>query len=180
MPNPSTQSTDCVTGAVRYTVTDCTLGRLLLAATDRGVCAVFLGDAEDALEAELRQRFPGVAPCRDDAALADRADRVRGYLAGAPGDLDLPIDAAGTPFQAQVWEQLRRIPAGQTQTYRQVAEALGRPTAARAVARACATNPVCVLIPCHRVVRGDGSLSGYRWGPARKRELLRRENAVLA
>lgn len=163
---------------IRCTVGDSVFGRLLLAASERGVCAVFLGDDDATLEGELRRRFPLVAQVRDDAALADWAGRLRDHLGGACGELDLPLDPGGTPFQTRVWDCLRCIPAGETRTYRQVAEALGCPDAARAVARACAANPVCVLIPCHRVIRGDGSLSGYRWGPARKRELLRREQAV--
>jgi AraC family transcriptional regulator of adaptative response/methylated-DNA-[protein]-cysteine methyltransferase len=160
--------------AIRYTLTDCPLGRLLLAGTDRGVCAVYLGDADAPLEAELQREFPAAARARDDEGLSEWAEQVCLHLGGQP-HLELPLDVRATAFQWRVWQQLRGIPRGQTRTYREVAEALGQPTAARAVARACATNPVSVVIPCHRVVRGDGGLGGYRWGLARKRKLLENE-----
>ncbi len=160
--------------AIRYTLTDCPLGRLLLAGTERGVCAVYLGDEDDALEAELGREFPAAARSRDDDGLSGWAEAVRSQLEGEP-HAELPLDVRATAFQWRVWQELRRIPRGQTRTYREVAEALGQPTAARAVARACATNPVSVVIPCHRVVRGDGGLGGYRWGLARKMKLLENE-----
>jgi AraC family transcriptional regulator of adaptative response/methylated-DNA-[protein]-cysteine methyltransferase len=160
---------------IHYTLTDCPLGRLLLAGTDRGVCAVYLGDADAYLEGELKLEFPAATLARDDKALAAWAGRVREHLQGDLPHLELPLDVQATAFQWRVWEHLRAIPRGQTRTYRQVAEALGQPTAARAVARACATNPVSVVIPCHRVVRGDGGLGGYRWGLDRKQSLLDRE-----
>ena len=160
--------------AIRFTLTDCPLGRLLLAGTDRGVCAVYFGDEDKLLQAELQREFPAATRSRDDDGLADWAAQVRLMVEGEEPS-DLPLDVRATAFQWRVWEQLRAIPRGQTRTYRQVAEAMGRPTAARAVARACATNPVSVVIPCHRVVRGDGGLGGYRWGLARKQKLLNRE-----
>jgi AraC family transcriptional regulator of adaptative response/methylated-DNA-[protein]-cysteine methyltransferase len=161
--------------AIRYTLTDCPLGRLLLAGTDKGVSAVYLGDEDGPLEDELRREFPAAALSRDDAGLSHWAEQVRRHLEGDPPHLDLPLDVRATAFQRRVWRELQRIPRGQTRTYREVAEALGRPTAARAVARACATNPVSVVVPCHRVVRGDGGLGGYRWGLGRKKSLLEKE-----
>lgn len=160
---------------IRYTLAGCPLGRLLLAGTDRGVSAMYLGDAEQDLEAELKREFPQATLLRDDDTLANWAEQVRLYLEGEQPHLNLPLDVQATAFQWRVWQQLRKIPRGQTRTYREVAEELGQPTAARAVARACATNPVSVVIPCHRVVRGDGGLGGYRWGLARKKKLLEKE-----
>jgi AraC family transcriptional regulator of adaptative response/methylated-DNA-[protein]-cysteine methyltransferase len=160
---------------IRYTTTACPLGRLLLAGTELGVCAVYLGDTDAPLEAELRREFAAATVGRDDVGLRGWVEAVVQRLRGEAPHGELPLDVQATAFQWRVWQQLRAIPAGQTRTYREVAEALGQPQAARAVARACATNPVSVVIPCHRVVRGDGGLGGYRWGLARKRELLRRE-----
>jgi len=156
--------------SIRYTVADCPLGRMLLAATERGVCAIYFGDADDPLEAELAREFRAAGRTRDDEGLKAWATRAVAAMGG--GADGLPLDVKATAFQWKVWEQLRAIPRGQTRTYREVAEALGRPTAARAVARACATNPVSLIVPCHRVVRGDGGLGGYRWGLHRKRALL--------
>lgn len=161
--------------AIRYTLTDCPLGRLLLAGTDQGVSAIYLGDRDDPLEEELRREFPAADLSRDDVGLEHWAELVRRHLEGRQPHLDLPLDVRATAFQRRVWQELQRIPLGQTRTYREVAEALGQPTAARAVARACATNPVSVVVPCHRVVRGDGGLGGYRWGLGRKKKLLDRE-----
>jgi AraC family transcriptional regulator of adaptative response/methylated-DNA-[protein]-cysteine methyltransferase len=160
---------------IRYTLADCPLGRLLLAATEKGVCAVYLGDADATLEAELKREYPAAALGRDDGALSGWLGELLGHLGGGQPHLDLPLDVRATAFQWRVWQELRAIPYGSTRTYREVAEALGRPKAARAVARACATNPVSVLIPCHRVVRGDGGLGGYRWGLGRKQALLEKE-----
>lgn len=160
----------------RFTVIDSPLGRVLLAATERGVCRVSLADADADLEAELRREFPAAEKQRNHAVLSECAKevlrRTRGELpAGEP-----LLDIHGTPFQKHVWQLLQAIPLGQTRSYRQIAEAMGRPTAARAVARACATNPVSILIPCHRVIREDGGLGGYRWGLERKRKLLQEES----
>jgi AraC family transcriptional regulator of adaptative response/methylated-DNA-[protein]-cysteine methyltransferase len=163
---------------IRYTLVDCPLGRLLLAGTEKGVSAVYLGDADGPLADELKREFPAAALARDDEALAEWAGQVRRHLQGGLPHLDLPLDVRATAFQWRVWQQLQAIPRGQTRTYRQVAEALGQPTAARAVARACATNPVSILVPCHRVVRGDGGLGGYRWGLQRKKKLLEKEREV--
>ena len=160
---------------VRFTLLDCPLGRLLLAGSDKGVSAVYLGDADEALETELKREFPGGILSSEDACLLDWAERVCEHLQGKLPQLDLPLDVRATAFQRRVWQELRAIPCGQTRTYREIAEALGLPTGARAVARACATNPASVIIPCHRVVRGDGGLGGYRWGLHRKQKLLDEE-----
>ncbi len=160
---------------IRYTLTDCPLGRLLLAATERGVCAVYLGDTDVPLEAALAREYPAARVCRDDGLPGTWLAELLEHLRGGRPHLDLPLDVQATAFQWRVWQELRRIPYGRTRTYREIAERLGQPTAARAVARACATNPVSVVIPCHRVVRGDGGLGGYRWGLDRKRRLLDQE-----
>ena len=161
--------------AVRYATAECDLGRVLLAATDRGVCGLSLADTDADLEAFLRSEFPAADLRRDDAGLGDWLAGLVRHLAGQQPHLELPLDVRATAFQRRVWEELRKIPYGQTRTYKEVAEAIGKPTAVRAVARACATNPVSVVIPCHRVVGSTGSLTGYRWGVARKRKLLERE-----
>ena len=160
--------------SIRYAVADCPLGRLLLAATDRGVCALYLGDRDGPLEEELGREFPE-AQRRREAGLGDWLAELVAHLEGRRPHLELPLDVQATAFQWRVWQELRAIPYGSTRTYHEIARALGQPTAARAVARACATNPVSVVIPCHRVVREDGDLGGYRWGLERKRALLARE-----
>jgi AraC family transcriptional regulator of adaptative response/methylated-DNA-[protein]-cysteine methyltransferase len=164
--------------AIRYTTADCPLGRLLLAGTDRGVCALYLGDRDGPLEAALAREFPAAERRREDDGLGAWLAELLVHLEGRRPHLELPLDVQATAFQWRVWQELRAIPYGSTRTYTQIAERLGQPTAARAVARACATNPVSVVIPCHRVVRGDGSLGGYRWGLARKQALLDREKAA--
>jgi AraC family transcriptional regulator of adaptative response/methylated-DNA-[protein]-cysteine methyltransferase len=163
---------------IRYALADCPLGRLLLAATERGVCAVYLGDADGPLETALAKEYPAARVERDDRRLAPWLGELLDHLRGRRPHLDLPLDVQATAFQWRVWQELQRIPYGSTRTYRQIAERLGQPTAARAVARACATNPVSVVIPCHRVVRGDGNLGGYRWGLGRKQQLLDQEQAT--
>ena len=159
---------------IRFTTTQTTLGTLMLAATERGVCAVTLGDDAASLEAALEREFPRATRRRDDAGLARWARDVAAHLEGAPLE-PIPLDAPGTDFQWEVWRALQAIPPGATRTYRDIAVAIARPTAARAVARACASNRVALLIPCHRVIRGDGELGGYRWGVERKRTLLANE-----
>jgi AraC family transcriptional regulator of adaptative response/methylated-DNA-[protein]-cysteine methyltransferase len=158
---------------IRYTVGDCVLGHVLIAATDRGVCALSFGSESDGMDAWLPEEFPGAELVRDDVRLAGWLDDVRGLLDGS--DAEIPLDSQGTAFQHRVWAELRTIPRGETRTYRDVAVALGVPGSVRAVARACATNPVSLIVPCHRVVGSDGSLRGYRWGVGRKRDLLDRE-----
>jgi len=151
----------------RYFLTDCPLGRLLVAATEHGVCAISLGDADAPLEAFLAAEYPAADVCRDDAGLRSWVEEVVRHLQGRQTDLDLPLDVPATPFQTRVWQELRAIPYGRTRTYRAIAAAIGRPAAVRAVARACATNPVAVVVPCHRVVRSDGGLGVRRRHSAR-------------
>jgi AraC family transcriptional regulator of adaptative response/methylated-DNA-[protein]-cysteine methyltransferase len=157
---------------VRYVVRRCSLGHALVAWTERGVCEVGLGDDAGELAAALRERFPQAEHARSD--LPSWIDRVLAAV-DRPQAIDVPLDIRGTAFQQRVWAALQRIPAGETRGYAQLARELGAPRAARAVARACASNRVAVLVPCHRVVAADGSLCGYRWKPERKRALLQRE-----
>jgi AraC family transcriptional regulator of adaptative response/methylated-DNA-[protein]-cysteine methyltransferase len=160
---------------VRFAVGDCSLGAVLVAATDKGVCAILLGDDPDALVRDLQDRFPKAELIGADPSFEATVAQVVGLIDSPDRGLELPLDIRGTAFQQQVWDALRRIPAGRTMSYAEVAAAVGRPGAVRAVAQACASNALAVAIPCHRVVRSDGSLSGYRWGVERKRELLARE-----
>jgi len=163
--------------AIRFAVGECSLGSILVAATARGVCAIMLGDDPDALVRDLEDRFDRAELVAGDPDF----DRMIGSAIGLveePGrGLDLPLDVRGTAFQQRVWQALREIPAGQTRSYADVARHIGAPRAVRAVAQACGSNPIAVAIPCHRVVRQDGALSGYRWGIERKRALLDREAA---
>jgi AraC family transcriptional regulator, regulatory protein of adaptative response / methylated-DNA-[protein]-cysteine methyltransferase len=163
--------------SIRFAIVPSPLGRLLIAATERGVCTVTLGDTEEQLERRLRAEFPRAVVERDDGSLAALAGRVVAHIRGDGPAHDLPLDVRGTAFQQQVWRALLAIPYGETRSYAQVAAAIGRPTATRAVARACATNPVAVVIPCHRVVRSDGGLGGYAGGVERKERLLEVEGA---
>lgn len=160
---------------IRYGLTACPLGRLLVAGTERGICAVYLGDADEALAAELAREFPKAEVRREDKELSAWMRELVNHLRGRQPHLDLPLDVQATAFQWRVWQELRSIPYGSTRSYSAIARALGQPTAARAVARACATNPVSLVIPCHRVVREDGDLGGYRWGLKRKQMLLDQE-----
>jgi AraC family transcriptional regulator of adaptative response/methylated-DNA-[protein]-cysteine methyltransferase len=162
---------------INYTIVDCPLGRLLVAATERGVCSVQFGDRDDELEAALTAEYPAARVWRGGTGLDDSVRDVLRHLDGSVSTRELPLDVRATGFQLRVWEELRRIPYGETRSYKDVAARMGQPTATRAVARACAANPVALVTPCHRVVRGDGSLSGYRWGAERKRALLERERA---
>jgi AraC family transcriptional regulator of adaptative response/methylated-DNA-[protein]-cysteine methyltransferase len=161
--------------SIHYTAVPTTLGLLLVAVTERGVCSVSLGDDEDALVAGLRAEYPAAELVRATDASDRLVDSVVAHVEGRASGGELPLDVRATAFQWQVWRALQRIPEGATQSYQAIARELGRPSAARAVARACASNRVAVLIPCHRVVRGDGELGGYRWGVARKAALLARE-----
>lgn len=162
---------------IDYTIVNSPLGRLLVGATSRGISAVYLGKDDAPLEAALREEYPHAEIHRDPNGMRDWVGRIMEHLRGHEPNLDLPTDVQATAFQRRVWEELRKIPYGTTKTYSQVARAIGRPTAIRAVARACATNPVAVVVPCHRVVREDGNLAGYRWGLERKRDLLEHESA---
>jgi AraC family transcriptional regulator of adaptative response/methylated-DNA-[protein]-cysteine methyltransferase len=162
---------------VYYTLADSPLGRLLLAGTENGIAALTFGDDDKSLEEWLQGEFRTSPVIRDDERLRPWLASVLDHMHGEKTHTDLPLDMRATAFQKRVWDELCKIPYGQTRTYAQVAAALGQPTAARAVARACATNPASLVVPCHRVVRGDGNLGGYRWGLDRKRQLLERERA---
>ncbi len=162
---------------VRYALANCPFGRLLVAATARGLCRVSLGDSDKELKAALAAEYPAAELRADGAELAQWVQAILRHLDGQQPRLDLPLDVRATAFQRRVWEELRRIPYGGTRSYGEIARKLGVPRGARAVARACATNPVAVVIPCHRVIRDDGGLGGYRWGLDRKRGLLARESA---
>ena len=163
---------------IDFTIVDGPLGRMLIAATARGVCAVSLGDDDATLEQALRDEYPAAQITRDDAALRPWVEPVLARINGPGPHPDLPLDVQASAFQQRVWGELRAIPWGSTRSYSEVAQALGQPTATRAVARACATNPVAVVNPCHRVVAAGGALSGYRWGVERKRALLEREASL--
>ncbi|MCA1560790.1 MAG: bifunctional DNA-binding transcriptional regulator/O6-methylguanine-DNA methyltransferase Ada [Acidobacteria bacterium] len=160
---------------VRYVVTGCALGHMLVAATPRGICAVKLGGNAEELTNQLRAEYPAATISTADAELRGWVEGVLATLAGREPAGELPLDVRGTAFQWRVWQELRAIPRGTTRSYSEVARHIGRPKAVRAVARACATNPVCLLIPCHRVVPQHGGLGGYRWGADRKRVLLNNE-----
>lgn len=162
---------------IHYTAIPTTLGLLLVAVTERGICSASLGDDEESLVAALRAEYPDAELARASDSRDRLVDAVVAHVEGRSGAVELPLDLRATSFQWQVWRALQRIPAGATRSYQAIATELGRPTAARAVARACASNRIAVLIPCHRVVRGDGELGGYRWGIARKAALLAREGA---
>ncbi|HEX3986503.1 MAG TPA: bifunctional DNA-binding transcriptional regulator/O6-methylguanine-DNA methyltransferase Ada [Acidobacteriaceae bacterium] len=159
---------------IGYAIGDGPLGKVLVAATERGLCSVILGDHEAQMTRELRAQFPA-AGIHADPNLEPHLRKVLSQFTSHPAALDLPLDLRATAFQMRVWEALRRIPRGQTRSYSQVAQSLGQPTAVRAVARACATNPVAVIIPCHRVIGSNGKPTGYRWGVKRKEQLLELE-----
>jgi AraC family transcriptional regulator, regulatory protein of adaptative response / methylated-DNA-[protein]-cysteine methyltransferase len=163
---------------VRFVTAPSPLGRVLVGATERGVCSVLLGDDDAALETMLRQEVPAAAIEPGGPELDAWVDEVVRRVAGEDATRSLPVDAPGTLFQRRVWEALTEIPRGETRSYGEVAASLGRPRAARAVARACAANPVSVVVPCHRVVKAGGELGGYRWGSERKRRLLEAEGAA--
>lgn len=160
---------------INYAIAETPLGRLLVAATDKGVCSVMLGDSEASLKAELLDEFPAAQIHLDEKPLRTSLKAIVEHLKNKSPHIDLPLDIRATAFQRQVWEQLRAIPYGETYSYSEVAKAIGQEKAVRAVARACATNPVALVIPCHRVIREDKSLGGYRWGLERKKRLLARE-----
>jgi AraC family transcriptional regulator of adaptative response/methylated-DNA-[protein]-cysteine methyltransferase len=163
---------------IGYTVAKSPLGKVLVGATERGVSAVYLGDTEHKLIAELREEYPRaeIAPATD--AFQRWVREIVQRIEGKQPRMELPLDLQATAFQRRVWQELQRIPRGRTRTYSQVARSLGQPKAVRAVARACATNPVSIVVPCHRVIREDGSLAGYRWGLSRKEQLLAQERTA--
>ncbi len=162
---------------IGYEIAECPLGRLLVAATERGVCAVYLGDADPELTAILRSEFPKAEIGEGGHGMTSTVATILAHLEGEQPNIDLPLDVQATAFQRRVWDELRRIPYGEQRTYGEIAKALGRPKSARAVGRACASNPASIIIPCHRAVGSNGSLTGYRWGIERKRKLLDRERA---
>jgi len=161
--------------AMTYTIVDSPVGRMMVAGTDKGICSVKLGDRDERLEKDLRGEYPEASITRDQSALGGWVRTLLGHLEGSRPHLDLPIDVQATAFQWKVWRYLQSIPPGETRAYGEVARGIGKPAAVRAVARACATNPVCLVVPCHRVVGKDGSLTGYRWGLTRKKHLLEME-----
>jgi AraC family transcriptional regulator of adaptative response/methylated-DNA-[protein]-cysteine methyltransferase len=172
---PSSYRSGGVNTEIRFAIGECSLGAILVAQSERGVCAILMGDDPDALARDLQDRFPRATLIGGDRGFEHVVARVVGYVE-APGiGLDLPLDVRGTAFQQRVWQALREIPAGRTASYSEIAKCIGAPNAVRAVAQACAANALAVAIPCHRVVRTDGSLSGYRWGVERKRALLDKE-----
>jgi AraC family transcriptional regulator of adaptative response/methylated-DNA-[protein]-cysteine methyltransferase len=163
---------------IRFAIAECSLGSILVACSEKGVCAILLGDDPDTLVRDLQDRFPKARLVGGDAVFEQLVAEVVGFVE-APGiGLNLPLDIRGTAFQQRVWQALREIPAGQTASYAEIAERIGEPKAMRAVAQACGANKIAVAIPCHRVVRMDGSLSGYRWGVERKRALLEKESRL--
>ena len=164
-----------VDARIEFAIGQSSLGAILVARSQRGVCAISLGDDPDALLRELQDRFPRAELIGGDAGFERLVARVVGGIEQPSLGIDLPLDVRGTAFQQRVWDALRKIPAGETASYTQIAQRIGAPKSVRAVAQACASNTLAVAIPCHRVVRSDGALSGYRWGVERKRELLARE-----
>jgi AraC family transcriptional regulator, regulatory protein of adaptative response / methylated-DNA-[protein]-cysteine methyltransferase len=165
---------------IRSVTVSTPLGWALVAATERGICMTALGDDRDQLASALRQRFPAAEVIAEDGGLRQWADRIVHFITAPERNLDLPLDIRGTAFQARVWRALQKIPLGKTASYSEIAAALGQPKAVRAVAQACAANKLALIVPCHRVIRSDGDLGGYRWGVERKRALLARERAAAA
>jgi AraC family transcriptional regulator of adaptative response/methylated-DNA-[protein]-cysteine methyltransferase len=165
---------------IRFVTVPTPLGWALVAATGRGICMTALGDDRKSLAAALQQRFPQAQLVAEDAGLKQWADRIVRFITAPEQNLDLPLDIRGTAFQARVWRALQKIPLGKTASYTEIAATLGQPKAVRAVAQACAANKLALIVPCHRVIRSDGELGGYRWGLERKRALLDRERAAVA
>ena len=163
---------------IRFAVAQCSLGAILVAQSERGICAILMDDDPAVLVKDLQDRFPKAHLIGGDDDFEQMVARVIGFVEAPAIGLDLPLDLRGTAFQERVWQALRKIPVGSTLSYADIAARIGTPRAVRAVARACAANRLAVAVPCHRVVRQDGTLSGYRWGVERKRELLRREKAL--
>jgi AraC family transcriptional regulator, regulatory protein of adaptative response / methylated-DNA-[protein]-cysteine methyltransferase len=174
---PASYQKGAVGMKIGYTLARTSLGKILVAATNRGVSAVYLGDNENTLVDALRKEYPRAEIERAATANEGWLHEITSRVEGAAPSVDLPLDIQATAFQRRVWQELQRIPRGSTRTYTQVARALGKPKSVRAVARACATNPVSIVVPCHRVIRSDGQLAGYRWGLQRKEKLLEREAA---
>jgi AraC family transcriptional regulator, regulatory protein of adaptative response / methylated-DNA-[protein]-cysteine methyltransferase len=165
---------------IDYSIANSPLGKVLVGATERGISAVYLGESRNKLVAELRKEYPRAELAPASASRERWTNEIVARISGRPPQMDLPLDLQATAFQRRVWQELQKIPRGRTRTYSQVARAMGNPKAVRAVARACATNPVSIVVPCHRVIREDGKLAGYRWGLQRKEQLLARERKVAA
>jgi len=172
---PSIYRTGGARTEIRFAVGECSLGSILVAQSDRGICAILLGDAPDALARDLQDQFPQANLAGGDADFEQLVAKVVGFVEAPALGFDLPLDVRGTAFQQRVWQALRKIPTGSTASYTDIAKLISSPNAVRAVAQACGANALAVAIPCHRVVRNDGALSGYRWGVERKRILLERE-----
>jgi AraC family transcriptional regulator of adaptative response/methylated-DNA-[protein]-cysteine methyltransferase len=172
---PKTMQAGGAGETIKYAVAESALGKMLVAATERGVCAVSFGDTDAALLKELRGRYGKAELVRDDAALTKQVKYVAGHLGENHAAAELPLDVRATAFQERVWKELRKIPRGETRTYAQIAEKIGRPKAFRAVGAAIGSNPLALIVPCHRVVGSDGKLAGYHWGVERKKRLLAAE-----
>ncbi len=172
---PSNYRAGGISAEIRFAIGECSLGSILVARSERGVCAILLGDDPETLARDLQDKFPRATLIGADAGFEQLIARVVGFVEAPALGLDLPLDVRGTAFQQRVWQALRKIPAGSTASYMDIAKSIGSPKSIRAVAQACAANTLAVAIPCHRVVRHDGALSGYRWGVERKRSLLDRE-----
>ena len=174
---PAATHANATVGTISYATAECGLGRVLVARSVSGVCAILIGADHCELAADLAARFPQAQLVANEAAVHDDLRKVIRFVDRPAEGLHLVLDMRGTPFQRRVWEKLRTIPAGRTVTYTELARWIGPLTSARAVAGACAANPIALAVPCHRVVRSDGDLAGYRWGVERKRELIRKERA---
>ncbi len=172
---PAKYRRGAIAAPIRYTCADSPLGRILVAATDKGICCIQFAESDEELEQGLKQEFPFALRRRDDAALSELAQKVMRQMKGLESASSLPLDIQATAFQRRVWTYLQSISFGETRSYSEVAKSIRQPSAVRAVARACATNPVAIAIPCHRIVRSDGDLGGYRWGIQRKKALLEME-----
>ncbi|MGA2410801.1 MAG: methylated-DNA--[protein]-cysteine S-methyltransferase [Candidatus Binataceae bacterium] len=164
---------------IRFGISDTRFGRMLIASTQDGICRIGIAAPDDYLEAELRRDYPAASCVRDDGLLKPIAATIIDYVEGRRADLELPIDVRATPFEAAVWHQLCSIPRGSTRSYGEIAERLGKPTASRAVGHANGANPLAVVIPCHRAIGSDGSLTGYRWGLDVKQRLLEHERTLV-
>jgi AraC family transcriptional regulator of adaptative response/methylated-DNA-[protein]-cysteine methyltransferase len=176
MNNPGIQSSGWAADSqIRFAIGECSLGSILVAISGRGICAIALADNQEILVRDVQARFPQVQPSGADPDVEQLIAKVVDFIENPALALTLPLDVRGTAFQQRVWQALREVPAGTTISYSEMAQRIGAPKAVRAVAGACAANTLAIAIPCHRVVRTDGSLSGYRWGIERKAELLRRE-----
>jgi AraC family transcriptional regulator of adaptative response/methylated-DNA-[protein]-cysteine methyltransferase len=174
----SADALDDAGGSIRFTIGECTLGSVLVAMSGKGICAILLGDEADGLLRDLQDCFPEVSLIQGDGELEQRMAEVVSFVENPAVGLDLPLDVRGTAFQQRVWQALREVPAGSTASYGEIARRIGAPKEAYAVGEACAANMIAVAIPCHRVVRKDGTLADYRWGFRRKRSLLKREAAA--